>query len=207
MPEELKPDLDMRPARASDIEALNESMPSSINNAQMSEQENGNTTFLLALDGDEPVGRLVVRWGGTAKDEIRRLVPNTPNISMVRTREDRRGRGIGTNLMHSAEELAHARGYEQVGLGVAIENETARRLYEQLGYEDWGHGTYMHTRRKPGPNGEVEQEEIYLIKRLRKYSSMAGVVSLRWNQIYPNIVETYIKLGELRLNPCEPDTK
>lgn len=164
-PREL-PALEIRPARASDANMLHESMPSSINKAQLAEQEKCDTTFLLALDGDELVGRLVIRWAGTKDDEIHELVPNTPNISLVRTREDQRRRGVGASLMQSAENLARAQGYEQVGLGVALDNEAARRLYQRLGYEDWGHGMYEHTRQMHDPNGGTTQSEIYLVKKL-----------------------------------------
>ena len=160
------PELEVRPAKMSDVSPLDKSMPSAINVAQIAAQEKGDTTFLLAFDGDEPVGRLVIGWGGTTRDEIREWAPNTPNISMVRTREDQRGRGVGTKLIQSAENLARMRGYGQMGLSVALENKVARRLYERLGYENWGHGAYRQPRRMPGPNGETMQTEIYLIKQL-----------------------------------------
>lgn len=160
------PAREVRPANAKDIAQLNKSMPSPINEPQMAEQMAGDTTFLLAFDGDDVVGRLVIRWAGTTKDAIRHLVPATPNIGMVRTRTDQRGRGIGNSLMQAAEDLVRDRGYTQVGLGVALENQPALRLYQRLGYQDWGHGTYQQARRKPDPNGETEQTEIYLIKKL-----------------------------------------
>jgi RimJ/RimL family protein N-acetyltransferase len=53
---------------------------------------------------------------------------------------DQRNRGIGTALIQVAEQAARERGYQRIGLGVEIDNHRALRLYERLGYEDWGGG-------------------------------------------------------------------
>ena len=53
------------------------------------------------------------------------------------------GRGIGTALIGAAEGTARQLGHERIALGVGIDNPKARRLYERLGYADWGHGTVV----------------------------------------------------------------
>jgi len=45
-----------------------------------------------------------------------------------------RGQGIGEVLMHSAAELARARGLNKIELNVWECNEGAMRFYERLGY-------------------------------------------------------------------------
>jgi ribosomal protein S18 acetylase RimI-like enzyme len=46
-----------------------------------------------------------------------------------------RGQGVGRTLMERLHEEARARGARQVRLTVYADNEPARRLYEELGYE------------------------------------------------------------------------
>lgn len=50
------------------------------------------------------------------------------------------GRGVGRLLIAAAEETASSSGARLVGMAVAHTNTRARRLYERLGYEEWGHG-------------------------------------------------------------------
>lgn len=157
---------EIRQAAISDLEVLDENIPSSINAPQIEEQQLGHSSFLIAFDGSKPVGRLVVRWDGSKKNEIRTLVPDTPNISMLRTRQDRRGQGVGSSLMEAAENLAKQKGYKKMGLSVAIDNETAKRLYHRIGYQDWEHGTYTQPKRNPSPGEGITQDEIYMIKTL-----------------------------------------
>jgi hypothetical protein len=46
-------------------------------------------------------------------------------------------------LICAAEDIARQLGHEQIALGVGLDNPKARRLYERLGYADWGHGTVV----------------------------------------------------------------
>jgi ribosomal protein S18 acetylase RimI-like enzyme len=48
---------------------------------------------------------------------------------------EKRGQGIGEQLMEFAENQARAKGLKRVTLSVGIENEGARRLYERLGFQ------------------------------------------------------------------------
>jgi RimJ/RimL family protein N-acetyltransferase len=47
--------------------------------------------------------------------------------------------------LSAAEDTARQLGYERIALGVGLDNPKARRLYERLGYADWGHGTVVGT--------------------------------------------------------------
>ncbi len=47
---------------------------------------------------------------------------------------DRRGQGIGEQLMRAVHEQARARGVTRLWLEVLVQNEPAVRLYEKLGY-------------------------------------------------------------------------
>ena len=48
------------------------------------------------------------------------------------------GRGLGTQLMKRALDHARQSGYGRATLGVAVENESARRFYERAGWKDTG---------------------------------------------------------------------
>jgi RimJ/RimL family protein N-acetyltransferase len=50
-------------------------------------------------------------------------------------------RGIGTALIRWGEDTARQLGHRRLAIGVGVDNPSARRLYERLGYIDWGHGT------------------------------------------------------------------
>ncbi|NIP36997.1 MAG: GNAT family N-acetyltransferase, partial [Thermoplasmata archaeon] len=48
--------------------------------------------------------------------------------------EDFRGRGAAKRLMDVAEEWARGQDLDRIGLSVAVDNEPAVRLYEEMGY-------------------------------------------------------------------------
>lgn len=48
------------------------------------------------------------------------------------------GRGLGAALMETVLDAARAMGYEQIELGVYLENIRAIRLYERMGFQHWG---------------------------------------------------------------------
>ncbi len=75
--------------------------------------------------------------------------------------------------MEEAEALVTQRGLPRLGLGAAVDNPGARRLYQRSGYRDAGFGEYRSGGVYIDQDGsEQEWEEIctYLIKRLEKES-------------------------------------
>jgi GNAT superfamily N-acetyltransferase len=79
------------------------------------------------------------------------------------------GRGIGTALIRAAEATARQLGHEQLALGVGLDNPKARRLYERIGYADWGQGTVVGTWVEyPDAGQPVTLSEVcgVLVKRL-----------------------------------------
>jgi ribosomal protein S18 acetylase RimI-like enzyme len=117
-------------------------------------------TYLVAWDGDEPVGHAHIAWEATKLE--------TPEIQDVFVPEDLRGRGIGTELSRAAERLAGERGYDKISISASISNEGALRLYRRLGYRDAGlepqrvAGTILIR----GEPVEVDDTLIYLVKEL-----------------------------------------
>jgi [ribosomal protein S18]-alanine N-acetyltransferase len=117
-------------------------------------------TYLVAWEGDEPVGHAHVAWEETTLD--------VPEIQDVFVPTELRARGIGTKLSETAEQMARARGHRQISISASITNEGALRLYRRLGYRDAGlppkrvQGTIVL---RSGPM-EVDDTLLYLIKDL-----------------------------------------
>ncbi len=71
--------------------------------------------------------------------------PNEFVVDFLAVDGSSRGMGVGTALMHRAEEKARSLRKHTMSLGVIAENEGAIRLYERLGYKTtrtW-HGFYV----------------------------------------------------------------
>lgn len=97
-------------------------------------QQAGAGTYLLAWRDGLPVGHGQVRWDGCAAPEVRAVAGECPEFNGLDVRADLRGQGIGTALIHAAEELARERGLSLLGLGVGHGNPRAAALYARLGY-------------------------------------------------------------------------
>ncbi|MGE7944374.1 N-acetyltransferase family protein [Lysinibacillus xylanilyticus] len=61
---------------------------------------------------------------------------NTPEIGMAVSKEVR-GRGVGTILMHEIIQQAMDGGYNTISLSVDLENDTAIKMYQKLGFQDY----------------------------------------------------------------------
>jgi GNAT superfamily N-acetyltransferase len=120
----------------------------------------GAQTYLVAWDGDLPVGHAHVAWTATKL--------GVAEVQDVFVSEGHRRQGVATALARAAESLAAARGHSRISLGCGIGNEDARRLYESLGYRDAGidlervAGTIVIR----GAPVEVDDTLVYLIKDL-----------------------------------------
>lgn len=90
-------------------------------------QQKGQSLMLIADANGFPVGQV---WLDFEKHKAERVGV----LWAVRVVPWLRNLGIGTRLIHAAEKLLTERGYAWAELGVEIENEAAKRLYERLGY-------------------------------------------------------------------------
>jgi ribosomal protein S18 acetylase RimI-like enzyme len=78
---------------------------------------------LVAVDGDARVGLCILA--------VRDADGWIGGVGVV---ANRRGEGIGEELMRAIEDRARARALERIWLEVLVQNEPAVRLYEKLGY-------------------------------------------------------------------------
>jgi GNAT superfamily N-acetyltransferase len=120
----------------------------------------GEQTYLIAWDGDRPVGHAHVAWVNTTL--------GVPEVQDVFVPEGHRRQGIGSELTRAAERLAAARGYERISLSFGIANDGARRLYERLDYRraDLEPQRVQGTILIRGKPVEVDDTLIYLVKEI-----------------------------------------
>jgi hypothetical protein len=112
--------------------------------------------------------------------EVRRHLPGVPMLDHLEVLERLQRRGIGTALVRAGEDTARRLGHRRLALGVGVDNPGARRLYERLGYADWGHGTIVGTwvdRDRDGPPATVSERLHLLVKPLPGHGPAAGLPS------------------------------
>ncbi len=88
--------------------------------------QQGDGLYLVAWDGDNPVGHAYVKLG------------DPPELQDVEVRATHRRRGVGTALTEAAEREALARGFDRLRLEVGIDAAAAQALYRRTGYTDAG---------------------------------------------------------------------
>ncbi|MBB2948475.1 GNAT superfamily N-acetyltransferase [Actinoplanes lutulentus] len=134
-------ELDVRECRDTDVARLEEVAPTGANRyheARRRRHAAGLSTFLIAWSGGIPVGSGEILWEGPREPVVAALFPGCPEINGLLVLEPWRSRGIGTHLIHRAEERAATRGLRAIGLGVDDGNTRAAALYLRLGYVETG---------------------------------------------------------------------
>ena len=129
--------------------------------SRLDQQAQEGSTYLIAWEGDRPVGHAHIAWSGTHV--------GLPEIQDVFVLPELRRRGIASQLTHAAEDEARRRGWDRISLSVSrSDNPVAAQLYAKLGYVDAGgdpvrvSGQIM-LRGRPF---EVDDTLIYLVKEL-----------------------------------------
>jgi GNAT superfamily N-acetyltransferase len=110
---------------------------------RLAQQQRGGGVLLVAWLEGRPVGEVFLEREPATEPEVRRNLPGAPRLDHLEVVGPLWGRGTGTALIRAAEDTARQLGHEQIALGVGLDNPKARRLYERLGYADWGQGTVV----------------------------------------------------------------
>jgi len=143
-----QPDVDIVPAHLSDLDTLTALWADLVagqrpHGSHLDAAENRSTArdflgqavaadnVLLAVTAEHTVGFVQFRIeSGVYEQSVERGF-----VDNVYVRPVYRGSGIGTDLLHAAEDALGARGAETVALSVLADNADARRFYERHGYE------------------------------------------------------------------------
>lgn len=68
--------------------------------------------------------------------ELENLAPNSWYVNVLACYPEQRSKGLGTQMLALAEEIAQASGLNRMSVIVADNNTGARRLYERQGYRE-----------------------------------------------------------------------
>lgn len=134
-------DLEVRRASARDIYALaTDTETKGLLTERLRRTATGRRgELLIACRQERPIGHIYLWEEPADEPEIRERLPSAPLIMNLWVQPDLRRRGIGTHLMHIAENRLWNRGHRTVALGVDTENKDAVRLYQNLDYSRWAH--------------------------------------------------------------------
>jgi shikimate dehydrogenase len=162
----------VRPATAEDLPVLERQLPlhtPSRHRECLADQADGRLAYLVAWRGPAPVGHGLIHWAGPRDPSVRHHLPDCPEIFMLGVPESLRSQGIGRTLLAHLERVAADRGARRIGLGVALTNLPARRLYEGLGYREVGAQQYVDRWYWVDASGTEHVEEdpcVFLVKEL-----------------------------------------
>lgn len=117
------------------------------------EQQRGDRVILVALDGEDIVGYTTLLWKSEYEHFKRQGIPEIVDLNVI---TEHQRYGIGTQLIHAAEEVAAQHSLNSIGISVeqAGTHIAANKLYPKLGYIPDGNGI------------TVRDNELHLIKKL-----------------------------------------
>ena len=157
----------IKPAEASQLEVLEQEFSpdtlSKPHHKRYEVQQRGEGVYLIAWHGHTPVGHFLLRWSGPDDARVMKYidVKHSAFLEAGATRVAYRRKGVATALIREAERVARAKG--------STDNPEAKRLYEHLGYDDWGRGEFLISWEyidKHGNRGTESEVVIYMHKRL-----------------------------------------
>lgn len=155
----------IKPAEESQLEVLeHEFSPETLSKHHYKRyeiQKQGKGVYLVAWHDLTPVGHFLLHWSGPVDARVMQYVDMTQSAYLEAggTRVAYRKKGVATALIREAERLAREKGCTQIGLEVgSTDNPDAKRLYEHLGYVDWGHGDFLISWKYIDRNGNTGTE-------------------------------------------------
>lgn len=162
----------IRPLAGDEVELVERYLrdgPPDKHRKRFAEQEQGRVVYLIAWHEQLPIGHALLKWGGTDAEPMVSMLRGCPDIEDLFVNPEYRASGVGSQLLDVAEELVREAGYSCIGLGVGIDNEVARELYESRGYRYAGLGEYTIGGRYIDRRGREriwKETCIYLTRRL-----------------------------------------
>ncbi|MEV7038034.1 GNAT family N-acetyltransferase [Amycolatopsis sp. NPDC051061] len=152
-------------------------------------QQKDQGVLFFAWLGNRPAGAVYLWLEAAEEPPIRWHLPDVALLTHLQIHPELRNCGVGPALVEAVEEHLIEHGHERVALAVRTDNPAAARLYDRLGFEDWGHGEVICYAQAILPDGgvlEVPERCYVLVKDLaaappapRGESSLAGGFSER----------------------------
>jgi GNAT superfamily N-acetyltransferase len=168
--------LTIKPAEASQLEVLeHEFSPDTLSKPHYRRyevQQRGEGIYLIAWHDHISIGHFLLRWSGPDDAHVMQYINVTHSayLEAGATRVAYRRKGVATALIREAERVAREKGCTQIGLKVgSTDNPEAKRLYEHLGYVDWGQGEFPTSWEyidKLGNRGTESEVVTYMHKHL-----------------------------------------
>ncbi len=166
--------IDIRYSQADQLEMLHAGFSphtlSRWHHARHAVQENGQGVYLIAWHGSLPIGHYLLRWDGPDDDASGRYPYPTPYLEAGLTKDAYRRKGVASSIMRAAERLAGEKGFHRIGLAVGVDdNPEAKRLYEGLGFQDWGEGEVVVSWEDLNSNNTDRMESetcVYMFKNI-----------------------------------------
>jgi GNAT superfamily N-acetyltransferase len=141
---------EIKPAEASHLDVLERVFDpdtlSKYHSKRYEVQKQGEGVYLIAWHDHTPIGHFLLRWSGPQNAPVRKYldVTKTAYLEAGATHGAYQRKGVATALIREAERLAKEHGCTHIGLEVgSTDNPDAKRLYEHLGYVDWGQGEFL----------------------------------------------------------------
>lgn len=132
-------------------------------------QQCDEVVYVLATAEDEIVGHLLLKWGCPSDPHVRALVPPCAEVEDFVVAPNLRGQGVGSEMLTYAGAQSLKHGVTWLGIGVGVENPSARSLYERRGFILVPGSEHRVSWRSPdGSGGEIQEHEdcVYLVKDL-----------------------------------------
>ncbi len=168
--------LAIKPAEASQLEMLEHEFSSDTlskpHYRRYEVQQRGEGIYLIAWHDHIPVGHFLLRWSGPDDAQVMQYVDVTKSACLEAgaTSVEYRRKGVATALIREAERVAKEHGCTRIGLNVgSTDNPDAKRLYEHLGYVDWGQGEFLISWEyidRSGTQRTASEVVIYMYKLL-----------------------------------------
>ncbi|MEA5366691.1 GNAT family N-acetyltransferase [Amycolatopsis sp., V23-08] len=122
---------------------------------RLARQDNHQGVLFFGWWGTRPAGTVYLWLEEAEEPPIQAHLPGVALLTHLQVHAELRRRGVGTALVGAVEQHLAEQGRERVALAVRTDNPAAARLYDKLGYRDWGHGTVTCYARVTLRNGGV----------------------------------------------------
>jgi ribosomal protein S18 acetylase RimI-like enzyme len=152
-------------------------------------QRNDQGVLFFAWLGNRPAGAVYLWLEEAEEFRIRWHLQGVALLTHLQIHPELRTCGVGPALVEAVEEHLVEHGHERVALAVRTDNPAAARLYDRLGYRDWGHGGVTCYARAILPDGkvlEVPERCHVMVKDLdvvtpKPRAGSGAIAVLRWS--------------------------